>query len=156
MTAFEEAWKFLKAHPMAQELIAHPRATPYTDAELRLPQVYDSGTGYSAFGTIHPQARSMAHRVLAQGKRPMYMTPTIIERMPRQGDLGAESEEARRDEERPINNLPNRPVKYDDDFVNIVEHEATLDPNHPNFGLNTRALTDFEMGMYQGNHKQYQ
>ena len=152
MRAFEEAWNFLKAHPMAQELIRHRRGTPFTEAELRLPQVYDSydGTGYSAFGTIHPQARSMAHRASAQVKTPKYLGPTRIERMPRQGDLGAESEEARRDEERPITNLPNRPVKYDDDFVNIVEHETTLDPNNPNFGLGT---TMGLMDIYNDNHR---
>jgi len=94
MSAFDMAWNLLKAIPSQQELLGDYESTEH------LP-IYDDkeyGVRFRSFGTVHPQARSMSQRALDQGKTRGH---PLLEREPRQGDKGAASEEARRDEVRP-------------------------------------------------------
>jgi|TARA_R100000030_G_scaffold100540_1_gene93816 hypothetical protein len=94
MSAFDKAWALLKAIPSQQELLGNYESTEH------LP-IYDDeeyGIRFRSFGTMHPQAQSMSRRAAEQGKTRGY---PLLEREPRQGDKGAASEEARKDEERP-------------------------------------------------------
>ena len=98
MGAFEHARALLKAIPSQQELLDNYESTEH------LP-IYDDeeyGVRFRSFGTVHPQARSMSLRALDQGKTRGY---PLLEREPRQGDKGAASEEARKDEVRPYSKL---------------------------------------------------
>lgn len=98
MGAFDMAWNLLKAIPSQQELLDDYESTEH------LP-IYDDeeyGVRFRSFGTIHPQALSMALRALDQGKTRVH---PLLEREPRQGDKGAASEEARKDEVRPYSML---------------------------------------------------
>ena len=106
------AWNLLKAIPSQQELLEDTGSTRH------LPQVDDEeyGISYSSFGTIHPQAQSMAQRAFRQGKIRGF---PFIERQARQGDKGAASKEARKDEVRPYSMM----------VEGVTENERTLDPN---------------------------
>tara|TARA_R100000278_G_C5474828_1_gene165896 strand:- start:1118 stop:1504 length:387 start_codon:yes stop_codon:yes gene_type:complete len=112
MGAFDMAWNLLKAIPSQQELLEDTGSTRH------LPQVEDieHGISYSSFGTMHPQARSMSQRAFRQGKTRGF---PLIERQPRQGDKGAASEEARKDEVRPYSKM----------VEGVTRNEETLDPN---------------------------
>ena len=112
MTAFDMAWNLLKAIPSQQELLEDTGSTRH------LP-IYDDeeyGVRFRSFGTVHPQARSMSQRAFRQGKIRGF---PFIERQARQGDKGAASEEARKDEVRPYSMM----------VEGVTRNERTLDPN---------------------------
>ena len=107
MNPFEAAWSVLKALPSQQEFLEEGPSTqhlPFYDDD-------EAGVRFRSFGTMHPQAVSMAMRAVDQSGKDgnPHVGYPYIEREPRQGDKGAASEEARKDEKRPYSMI--MPIK---------------------------------------------